>query len=200
MSIQEMSGTNKLAQRILDDARADAEKTASDALRSVSNIRSEGEKKRASVAQERALKRKAAVDGVIDGCKTRASIDGRKAALARKRIVIDSVFEKTYQALLALDSDARGKILRRLLNSEAEGGETVLPAKADRALLSGLVNELSGLKLRLSDQDAPVDAGFILISADYEKDCSFAALLSELRDDEETNIATLLFQQQGGLS
>lgn len=193
MTTENQSGTNKLTQRILDDAQADARRTADEAARTVERLRAENE---AAVAKMRAgyeKSRESAVAGVIDGCRTRASIEGRKAALQRKREIIDEVFSRAYEALLALDGASRGTICRRLLLDEAAGGEIVLPAAADRQAIAACIAEgvLPGVKL--SEQDAPYAGGFRLVGDGYEKDCSFASLIRELRDKEETAVARLLF-------
>lgn len=52
---------------------------------------------------------------------------------------------------------------------------------------------MNSVDLTLSDQDAPFDGGFLLVGRGYEKDCSFRAVLSALRDAEETAVANLLF-------
>lgn len=200
MATLEVTGTMKLATRILDDARADAERTKADARQSIAAIRADSEHKLAACGAELAARRESAVKGVLDGCKTRASLDGRKAALAEKRLVIDEVFDRAYRALLALNDDARAKVCLAMLLSEAEDGDIVLPAQRDRAILAGLMDKLGGKRLTLADTDAAIQGGFVLSSEGYEKDCSFASLLGDLRLNEETEIARRLFADEGGQS
>ena len=200
MSTQEMTGTNKLAQRILDEARSDADKMALEASKSVDEIKAQAQKRLSERSADEAAKQAAAVNSVLDGCKTRAALDGRKAILARKRVVIDRVFDGAYQALLALPAEIRGEICKKMLLREAEGGEDVLPAAADRAEIAKAVAAHPALRLTLSDRDADCAGGFLLIGASYEKDCSFHSLFEELRDAEETHVAALLFQAEGGQS
>ena len=133
------TGTNKLAERIIADANALAEQTLTEANAGAMEIAAENVQKQNAVRADFQQKREAAVQSVLDGCKTRAAIDGKKAALQKKRAVIDAVFEEAYRALCALNG------------------------------------------------------GFLLIGRGYEKDCSFRAVLSQLRDEEETAVANLLF-------
>ena len=67
------------------------------------------------------------------------------------------------------------------------------PAQADRALLTMVLNGFAGAKVTLGPDDAPLDGGFMLVNAGYEKDCSFRSLLSTIRDAEETAVYQLLF-------
>ena len=81
----------------------------------------------------------------------------------------------------------------KLLQKEAEGGETVVPAAADRELIEKAVASLKSVNLTVSPEDAGIDKGFLLKGNGYEKDCSFRSILTLLRDLEETEVAKLLF-------
>ena len=80
-----------------------------------------------------------------------------------------------------------------MLREEAEGGETVLPAKADRKGIASVLAKMSDRKLTMSDKDADIEGGFFLVSKSYEKDCSFRSLMNAVRSEEETNVAKMLF-------
>lgn len=188
-----MNGANKLAERILGDARADAGRTLSEARLSAEALKREAETRMQALSADYAAKREAAAAALIDGSRTRASLDARKAALAKKRVVIDEAFARAYADMCSLDTAARSAICRRMLVAEAEGGETVVPAAADRDAIAAMLKELPVSGLQLSDADAPIDGGFLLVGRSYEKDCSFRAILGLLRDSEETNVAGLLF-------
>ena len=97
------TGTNKLAERILADARSAAEQTLSEANAAAKTISADNVQKLNAMRKDFEQKREAAVQSVLDGSRTRASIDGKKAALEKKRALIDSVFAKSYEALCALN-------------------------------------------------------------------------------------------------
>ncbi len=192
MATTTISGTNKLAERILAEAEAEASMALERAAEETRAIGAESDR---AIADKRALlaaRREAAAKAVRDGYKTRASLDAQKSALSKKRAVIDKAFEEAYQALLKLDAEERARLCERMLRAEAEGGELVKPAKADRAGVERAVASV-GKGLRLSEEDAPIDGGFLLIGEGYEKDCSFRSLTGVLRDSEETNAAKMLF-------
>jgi len=193
MATISISGTNKLAERIVGEAEADAKKVLSDAEDSVRSIRAESDKAVSEQRAQLAAKRDAAAKSLLDGFVTRTALDGRKSALAKKRVIIDKVFSAAYAAVLALDESARAEICKKLLRDEAEGGETVVPAKADRAGIANAITAMQGVSLKLSEKDADIEGGFLLVSGSYEKDCSFRSLMNEIRSDEETNIAKMLF-------
>lgn len=193
MSTLSISGTNKLAERIISDAEAEAQKTRTEANAAAEQIRAENERAIKTLRASYALKRESAVKSRTAGFLTRAALDGRKSALSKKRAIIDEAFQSAYQALLRLDETQRARICEQLLRAEAEGGETVVPAKADR---KGIERVLAGMKdknLTLSSQDATIEGGFLLLSKSYEKDCSFRSLMNETRQNEETSVAKMLF-------
>ena len=193
MSTLSISGTNKLAERIVGDAEAEAQKALAEANTAAEQIRAENERAVKALRALHAQKREAAVQSRTAGFLTRAALDGRKSALSKKRVIIDEAFQSAYQSLLRLDETKRTLICEQLLRAETEGGETVVPAKADR---KGIERVLAGMKeknLTLSSQDAPIEDGFLLVSRSYEKDCSFRSLMNETRQNEETSVAKMLF-------
>ena len=156
-------------------------------------IRQQNEKAISARRAELSKQREAANKSFIGGYLTRATLDGKKDALRKKRGVVDAAFSRAYEALLALDAATKQQICARMLEAEAEGGETVVPAKADRAILQALVAGMPQKRLTLSAEDAKIDGGFLLLGDGYEKDCSYLSLLSVVRDEEETAVYQLLF-------
>lgn len=193
MATTSISGTNKLAERIVSEAEAEACAVRAEAQSAVDQINLASERALLARGAELKSQREAAEQSLVSGYQTRATLDGKKEALRKKRIVIDAAFTSTYQAVLALDADKRKQICANLLSSEAEGGEMVVPAAADRKAIESLVSAMPLKKLTLSAQDAKIDGGFILIGEGYEKDCSFGSLLNVVRDEEETAVYQLLF-------
>ena len=193
MANAEVNLSNKLADRILQDARADAETTMLSAEKEIQGIVDDCERKASAYRSEAENIRQSAVQSVIDGCMTRASLDGRKALLSKKRTVIDRVFDETYQKLLRLPDTAKASVYSIVLKREAEIGDTVVPSESDRSILSSLIQSLPELALKLSDDSCSAEGGFLILGSGYEKDCSLRSILSDLRDSEETNVAKLLF-------
>ncbi len=193
MATTSISGTNKLAERIVGDAQAEARAVREEAEVAVREIWRESDGAVAARRAELLAQREAAAKSLIGGYVTRATLDAKKDALRKKRALIDEAFARCYGAVLALDAPARRDICARLLGAQAEGGETIVPARADRAALEQLAAAMTEKKLSLSQKDAVIDGGFILLGEGYEKDCSFRSLLDEVRDAEETAVYRLLF-------
>ena len=193
MSSVTISGTNKLAERIVLDAQDDARATIAQAEAVAQGIRRESDKAVASRKAELMSQQDTAVKSLISGYQTRASLDAKKDALRKKRVVIDAAFTRAYDAMLALDPEKRKSICKNMLATHAEGGETVLPATADRAALVALIAAMPEKKLTIASDNARIDGGFILLGDGYEKNCSFKSLLDTVRGAEETAVYQLLF-------
>ena len=187
------AGLLKLSQRILDEAGAEAEKILEDAKGRLKEQSALIEKQKSDIRAEFERKRTDAVAGILDGARTRATIDGSKNALRLRREKIDKAYERAFEAMRALSDADRAKVLKALLLRESEGGETVLPASQDRKILNEILSEIPEKRLTLSGEDAAFENGFMLRGDCFEKDCSFRALLGEIRAETETEVSKLLF-------
>ena len=188
-----ISGTNKLAERIVLDAQDEARAVLAEAQTVADGIQREGGKVVSARRAELTNQKENAVKSLISGYQTRAMLDAKKDALRKKRAVIDSAFTRAYDAMLSLGFEQRKSICASMLASQAEGGEKVLPAERDREALAALVLAMPEKKLTLANGCAAIDGGFILLGDGYEKDCSFRSLLATVRDAEETAVYQLLF-------
>ena len=193
MSSVTISGTNKLAERIVTDAQDEARAVLAEAQTAAQGILRESEKAVSVRKAELNSQKNNAVTSLVSGYQTRAMLDAKKDALRKKRVVIDSAFTLAYEAMLSLDTEKRKSICKSMLLSQAEGGETVLPAAQDRVAVAALIAAMPDKKLTLASGTAAIDGGFILLGDGYEKDCSFRSLLSTIRDAEETAVYQLLF-------
>lgn len=189
---QKTSSENLLIERIVQDARSEADAAMAEATANCQRAREDCDARILELTRAFERDREQQVAGVLDGAKTRAALDGRKEALRDKRRVLDEVFTSARQALHELSGEKREKLLRALLVREAEAGCVIVPAFADREALTRLSKELEQ-PLPVSDTDAKSDGGFILSGESYEKDCSFDALMDEIRQAEETNVSRILF-------
>ena len=181
-----------LIDRILAEAKDAADKVLADAEGSCSGIREACAAQIAGKAEQSEKDRAEKVRAIKDGYATRAALDGRKDALRDKRALLDAVFSETYRKMLELSDEKREKLFLSILKREAKANDVVSPARADRETVQKAIAALP-FPVKLSDMDAGAEAGFVLYGGSYEKDCSMKAILRELRDAEETNVAKILF-------
>lgn len=185
--ITEVAGQE--AGRILDAASSECDKIALITENDIFDIDNETRRKTASVHEN-----------IMERSRTNASLDARKYALAARRALVDEAFDEAYRKLVAIKGEERAALISKLLSREVEGGETVLPAKADEATAKAAVEKLNptlrakGLaELTLGSATDKAEAGFILKAEGYEKNCSFASMLLDARTTSESEVAAILF-------
>jgi V/A-type H+-transporting ATPase subunit E len=200
----ENTGAQTLIERILSAARQEAAACMAAAEESCAAIQAQSEARIRAVAAEEAQKRAAARQDILERSRTNAELAARKNELAARRALIDEAFGQAYARLCALQGEPRADICRGMLLREADGGEVVHASKNDFERIGRLMPDINaamtkaGKKpLRLAPGAVDITGGFLLSGDGYEKDCSFAMLLGELRAREETSVASILFGEPG---
>lgn len=192
-------GAERLTARILEDARAEAQKSAQAAEAEASRIKelaaAEAEKVRAGLAAQAEVTAK----DILERSRTNAQLDARKLALSAKRQVLDEAFKGALDKLKALDGQVRDGLIEALALKAAQGGETLCPSKADEERAKRLLERINSAlaekgKAPLTiGEGADVEGGFLLRGNGYEMNCSFEAMLSDFRQAEESGVAKILF-------
>ena len=189
------ASADNLIERILSEARETADHILAEADKQCSDIRLDQEKRISQNAESLSKTRAIQVKEILDGAATRARLEGQKEALADKRDLLDKAFASAYQTLCGQSSEALSKLFASVLKKEAEKGDVVFAAEADREAVKKAVEE-SGADVTIAEECASCERGFILRGKSYEKNCSLKAVLDVLRDSEETKVAEILFSKQ----
>lgn len=198
-----VEGAEKIIARILEDARLKASNNIKEAEKQASDIinaaKEEAEKKR-NVIIENALKN---ADEMEKRAISVAELEARKIKLKAKQEIITSVFEKAITALNSLPAETYAKILcNMIISSVAKGNEEVVLSIRDKERLGKeFIDDINrklaekGLKgdLRLSEQTANINGGFILKSGEIEINNSFDTLIRMKRNELEPEIIKILF-------
>lgn len=159
-----------------------------------------------SEAKERA-------DKMLEASKERADIAEKGRARADALNMKLGVLEMKRSLLEIAKKDAKAKLLnmnekefvriftKYVSESELSGEFTLLPSANHRSLSAKAIKELAkatSLTLILSDEDANIDSGFILSSDSYDVEFSLDAIIDEVFEKEESNIADILFETGDG--
>ena len=203
-----MAEANKIIERILADARQEAEAIRAQAQERAAGIISEGERE-AQKTQEDILKK--AEDDAAERHRRIVSMDaleGRKATLAAKETLLEEAFQRAHRGLEEMDTPSYQKVIRSLLLAAVQtGAEEVIIAPADKKRITaefirGINDEIrtqgrAGC-LTLKIEDRPLQGGFILRSGGIDINNSFAALLKSVREELEPKAAAILFPSNEG--
>ncbi|MDD3865116.1 MAG: V-type ATP synthase subunit E family protein [Candidatus Izemoplasmatales bacterium] len=135
----------------------------------------------------------------------------KQNSLARKKVLIDEAFSLAAKSLRSIPVNQWEKIVLKMLTTDAlQGNETIIASKRDHALfletfvsdslsspivLDKLNKRLKDKKynLTLSQRIATIDGGFLVEGVNFDIDHSHAAILAEIQNRYESEIATILF-------
>ena len=136
MATVTISGTNKLAERIVSDAQAEANRIMSEAEETVNGFRRDSDKAVAARKAELLSQKQSAIDSLISGYRTRASLDGKKdvnlealkkAGLVRKsEITLKLLAKGELKAKVSLHVDFASDAAKAVVEKSG-GSVTVAP-------------------------------------------------------------------------
>lgn len=196
----------KIIEKILSDARAEAQRTLEGARAQAAQIRehaqSEAQRQRDLIlaqAREEAQSRRRAQLAA-------ATAAARNAVLEAKRVVLGKVFAQAAARLAAMPvNEYKSWLLRLLLDAVETGEEEVILSSADRQTLGeAFIKEANaqlakrGKKgaLRLSVGTRDIGKGFVLKGVNSETNVTVATLLRRAQDELEIEVAQMLFGRE----
>lgn len=186
-------GAENIVERIMDDARREAEEIIAQAEEKAAKTLAEANERCERAMKGARAEVEARVKAILDGKAATARLDSAKCELAEKRRAVDAVYAEAYKKLNNLEKPAALALAERLLKDYAEKGDEIVFSadykyKADVAKLSVVAER--GLKL--SDKGASY-GGFVLKGESADKDVSYTALLSADREENISIVANGLF-------
>lgn len=132
-----------------------------------------------------------------------AELESRKRTLDSKRTVIEKVFAQAEEQLLKLPTDKWEKLITHIVLTASETGEETLhvPAGDMDKYKNGLLAKLNAAlvaagkkgQLTLSEAPAKFKGGVELEGTTTDYDGSFESILRDVRQQEERQVAALLF-------
>ena len=189
-------GAEKLTSRIVEEAEAEAGRIIVEAEAKAGAISSQAEAEAERLNIEYAKKAEKAAADIIERSRTNGALDSRKTALREKRRVLDAAFELAEKELCALEGEKREALLSLMIRENVKGGETLRPAKPDRASIASLIEKQNPSLPRpvVLGEDIEAGGGFRLLGCEYETDCTFEAMLRDFRERRESEAARVLFE------
>jgi V/A-type H+-transporting ATPase subunit E len=197
-----MAGAEKLINKIIGDAQAEAEKLWQDAEDKRKAMRgelnSELEKQASQMESDAAaasLEKKRRLSAVYD-------LEYRKQLLAAKQEMMGKARALALQKLQALgDADYTALMKKRLLACAVSGEGSIVVSKSEKRLnnafladVNGELKKTAGAAVTFAAEKRNMSGGFIYISGGMEINVSLEALLAEAWEDSETEVAAILFE------
>ncbi len=147
---------------------------------------------------ERGLK--ANYDEVIRRATVVAGLDAKKILMNAKSCAIDNLFEKALNQLANMDKKKYLAIIESLLKKYAEDGDTVIISEMDKnRITQKFIDDVAkklAIKLTLSKELGNFNGGVVLAGKNSDKNLSFDMELLGIREEYETQIANMLFEEK----
>jgi len=189
--------------KIISDARIQAEKIIAQAEDDAHNIIKKGEKEADNIKniilyknnQEASLKKSKIL--------TEANLKAKKTILSEKQKIIKDVFDKALEIILKLNDKAYHNFIKKLILDNIEIGDEIIfigssdQRKISQSFIEDLNKELKskGEKgvLKLSTSYLPIKGGVVIGSGKIRKNISLELLLKNVREELEMQISKILF-------
>jgi V/A-type H+-transporting ATPase subunit E len=189
--------------KIISDARIQAEKIIAQAEDNANNIIKKGEKEANNIKNVILYKNKQEVSLKKSKILTEANLKAKKTILMEKQNIIEDVFDKALENILKLNDKEYHNFIKKLILDNIEtGDETIFIGSSDqrkisKSFIEDINKELKskGEKgvLKLSASHLPIKGGVVIGSGKIRKNISLELLLKDVREESEMQISKILF-------
>lgn len=185
-----MSNLDNLINKILDDAKKEADRIMEESAKIneeiVSSKVNEANEKKKRLIEKAAAEAAMMKDRIISN----AELKVRDEKLKAKQEVMDRVFKLSKERLKNLNEDKYMKFLRNNIKTlDLKGQELLIVPENMKSKVKSM-----GLVPMISD-DETVESGFMLKNRDVTMNFSFDSLVDYLREELESEIAQDLFKE-----
>lgn len=197
-----MNGIEKITEKILSDAGAqaaeilaDAKKEAAEIVASYQAEAAEKKQKMVEMAEAQAVEHERRIV-------SSAELDARKAILAQKQALIAKAFDATKEKITTMDEPSYIDFLCTLAAQSVIDGkeEVVLSAEDSQKFGQKVVDGANKIlqqagkvgELTLSNENRPIAGGLLLKGKDLEINCAIDTVISLLKDDLSLEVAAAL--------
>lgn len=128
-----------------------------------------------------------------------ANLDAKKILMSARCKAVDNLFEKALSTACAMDKKKYLAIIEKMLKKYAEDGDKVIISEVDKGRITAKFVEDTaksmGIKLSLAKEFGNFNGGVILAGKNSDKNLSFDMELLSIREECETQIADMLFEE-----
>lgn len=197
-----MAGLEKILKAIEEVANSFVENILSQAKQEADEIMLSAKKEAENLCFEIAEKSEIDMKAAIGRAESAATLLERKMLLDAKQQLIKEVIAKAKDTLLHLSDTEYAEVIIRMVKKNAHNSQgIILFSKEDKKrlpenfaiMLNNALEEKEGASLVISEENAKVRGGFILIYGDMEENCTFDSLFAAAKDELQDKVNKLLF-------
>lgn len=186
-----MNNEQKIIDKIISDAKSEAEKIVKNAkLSADKELKAAQEKVDKQLAAYKALSQ-AEAEKAASKELSGADMTAKKMILSKKQECLENVIQEAKEKLLNLSGDEYIKVIENMLdNVDKEKGQEIVLSFKDKDTLKDTVSK-KGFKV--SERTGNFKGGFIVTSGDIEYNYSFESIINVERENIEQLAAQILF-------
>ena len=193
-----MNGLDKIIARMESDIRAECDALAANAAENAAAIRRDYQAQADAAARDSAQRAQTQAAEHLEHLNGSSQLACRQRVLAAKQQLIDEAFARPAQALAALPQADYIDLLAALAAENGSGDEELLLSARDREAVGAAVVDAAnarkpGASFHLSGETRDTGGGLVLRRGRVELNCSFTEKLRQLRQEESSAVARLLF-------
>lgn len=195
-----MTGTDKLIQKITDDARKDADRTVEAARERAEDIRLKSAQNVEKIKSEGDQNARQLENDILFRARKNAELEAKKADLEKRHEIIDKAFCVALSELRQMGANECADLMKKLIFKEAEGGEEICPSAAHESIIKSVLPDINNMLLKerrspltMGYVRSDIRDGFIMIGKGYVKTCTYEELLQDVRERETGRVADILF-------
>ena len=192
---------DQVIDKILSDARAEAEKIAQEAEQKRAAEQAKLDEQLAKYQEETAEVAAKAAEDEKAHILAAARMEAAQEYLAEKRSILDEVFQRARQRLNELPENEYRELMARLMTEAVETGEEeVLVGANESRIDQNMVNDVNGRlasegkgNLKMAEERHNLPGGFLLRRGKIKTNVSVNVLLEQARNSLEIELAKDLF-------
>ena len=193
-----MSGIDKIIRQIEDDTRSVCDGIIAQAESKAQRITADADAQAALIKSNSDQRITALVTDIKKRGDSAADLEEKKILLTAKQRIITDMLQIGVERVKNLPDDEYFTLILKMVQkySQPQDGVIRFGSKDLSRIPAGFINEInkaSAGKLTLSDECAPIDAGFILIYGGIEENCSFDAIFMSEDETLKDKAGKLLF-------
>ena len=193
-----MNGLEKIVARMEADTRAECDALTASAAENAAAILRDCRAQADAVARDSRQRAEAQAAEHLEHLNGSSQLACRQKVLAAKQQLIDEAFAGAAQRLSSLPQAEYIDLLAALAAENGSGDEELLLSAKDRetvgpAVVKAANARKAGAAFRLSEETRETGGGLALRRGRVELNCSFTEKLRQLRQEESSAVARLLF-------
>ncbi|NLF36081.1 MAG: hypothetical protein GX584_02895 [Clostridiaceae bacterium] len=197
-----MSGIDRIYDKIINDAKEQADKRLDEAKQKISVMKKAVKEQLDEKKQEQIELAEKEAENIIKRAVANRNLEGKKQLLSVKQKVISKVFETAHVELMNMPENDLLKMYKNLIIGSLEKGKNEIMLNEDDAKAIGqkLIDLLekdidSSFRVSLSSHFIQDDKGVIVRNENIYSNSVFSSILKYKKQELETDIMKILFER-----